>query len=249
MLRSLYIASTGMLDNRKKMNVMTNNISNMETVGFKKDTYVSRSFKDMLIQEVSQNGKSKSKSIGMLNTGVHTDEVVTCFDQGNVEETGRLLDFALQGSGFFAVETAQGERYTRDGCFSVNNNGYLINNDGHYVTGQNGRIFVGENDFTVDESGGVFVDEVQIDSLKIVSFTDESQLRKEGDNLYANTGAGAAAAQDTLVRQGFKETSNVDMTQEIVNMLQVSRSYETNQRIVKMLDESLSKTVNEVGRV
>lgn len=248
MLRSLYIASTGMLDNRKKMNVMTNNISNMETVGFKKDTYVSRSFKDMLIKEVNQNSKSRS-SIGMLNTGVHTDEVVTCFDQGNVVDTGRMLDFALQGSGFFAVETAQGERYTRDGCFSVNNNGYLVNNDGNYVTGQNGRIFVGESDFTVDENGGVFVDEVQIDSLRIVTFADEGQLRKEGDNLYMNSGSAVAVSQNTHVRQGSQETSNVDMTQEVVSMLQVSRSYETNQRIVKMLDESLSKTVNEVGRV
>lgn len=249
MLRSLYIASTGMLDNRKKMNVMTNNISNLETVGFKKDTYVSRSFKDMLIKEVGKNGKSSNKSIGNLNTGVHTDEVVTCFDQGNIEGTGRLLDFAIQGSGFFAVSTPQGERYTRDGCFSVNQNGYLVNNDGYYVTGQNGRIYVGEAEFSVDEAGGVFIDEEQVDQFKIMSFADQSSLRKEGDNLYMSTAAGTVSSEGSIVRQGCKETSNVNMTQEVVDIMKVSRSYETNQRIVKMLDETLSKTVNEVGRV
>ena len=117
MLRSFYIAGTGMLAQREKMDIVTNNIVNVDTTGYKKDTLITRSFKDMMIQ--SMNGKD----IGPLNTGIHVDDVVTSFDQGNLEQTDRLTDVALEGDGFFAVNTAAGIRFTRDGAFAVNSDG------------------------------------------------------------------------------------------------------------------------------
>ena len=251
MLRSMYIASTGMLAQRQKMDVMTNNITNIETIGYKKDTILTRSFKDMLIERANDLSTiGKTNVVGPQNTGLHVDEIVTCFDQGGVEETGRLFDIALEGEGFFCVQTEQGERYTRAGSFAVDNNGYLVNSDGYYVSGQNGRIYVGQNEISVDESGGVYTNGTPIDMLKIVSFSDYTALRKQGNNLYVNQGnAAVVPAGSTIVKQGSIENSNVNMAQEIVDIMAVSRTYETNQRVVKMLDQSLEKTVNEVGRV
>lgn len=248
MLRSFYIASTGMLAQRQKMDVMTNNITNIETIGYKKDKVLTRSFKDMLI-ETTKNSNNFDSKVGPLNTGIHTDKVVTSFEQGPVEATERISDVALEGNGFFVVNTPQGERYTRDGSFGVNSMGYLVNSDGFYVSGENGRINVGNSEFTIDENGGVFINEQMIDSLKVVEFDDLSALRKQGSNLFANTGAQARNAEETKVRQGYLENSNVNMTQEIISIMSVSRAYETNQQVVKMLDASLQKTVNEVGRI
>ena len=125
MLRSLYIASTGMLAQREKMDIATNNIVNVDTTGYKKDTLITRSFKDMMIQ--SMNGQD----IGPLNTGIHVDDVRTSFDQGSMEQTDRLTDVALEGDGFFVVNTAAGIRYTRDGAFAVSSDGYLVNSEGN----------------------------------------------------------------------------------------------------------------------
>lgn len=250
MLRSLYIAATGMLVQRKKMDVITNNITNVETTGYKKDQLLSRSFKDMMIERINDPAViGISRTIGPLSTGVHIDEIATDFMQGNMENTEKLTDFAIQGNGFFAVSTANGERYTRDGSFGLNSEGYLVTADGNYVLGESGRIHIGAMKFSVDEQGNVSINGVSAGRLKIVTFTNPEGLRKEGNNLYINYNAGVSQTGQYSVKQGFLEGSNVDIAREMVDMITVSRTYETNQRMVKMLDESLSKAVNEVGRV
>ncbi len=242
MLRSLYIAGTGMLVQRKKMDVITNNITNAETAGYKKDTLLARSFGDLLITRMNDN-----QYIGPLNTGVHTDEVITDFTQGNMEQTEMLTDLALQGQGYFTVSTPRGERYTRDGSFAVSSNGYLMTSEGFPVLGNNGPVYVGNGEFGIDEKGNVSVNGKTTDRLRIVSFANPAALRKEGGGLYA--GAGAVRDDTTTVKQGFIESSNVDIAEEMIKMIEVSRSYDTNQRMVKMIDESLGKAVNDVGRV
>jgi len=251
MLRSLYIAGTGMLVQRKKMDVLTNNIANVETTGYKKDLLLSRSFKDILLERTNDPSVLNiSSSVGSLNNGIHIDEVVVDFTQGSMEETGRLTDLAIDGAGFFAVSTPNGERYTKDGSFGINSQGFLVNNDGYYVQGTGGAINVGMGGFAVDSAGNVTVDGNPVGKLKIVSFTDTGGLRKEGNNLYANY-TNQSMQQDSLssVRQGSLESSNVDITRQMVDMMEISRTYELNQRMVKMIDESLAKTVNEVGKV
>jgi flagellar basal-body rod protein FlgG len=240
-----------MLVQRKKMDVITNNITNIETAGFKKDQLLSRSFKDMMIKRINDpNVLYVKKGVGPLNNGIHIDEVVTDFVQGNLEGTQRLTDLALQGSGFFVVSTPNGQRYTRDGSFTVNSQGYLTNNDGHYLMGTNGRVHVGEGKFSVDDQGNVTVDGSVVNKIRVVDFNDPNGLRKEGNNLYYNfSGQNVLTPKETVVKQGFIENSNADISREMVDMMEVSRTYETNQRMIKMLDESLGKTVNEVGRV
>lgn len=251
MLRSLYIAGTGMLVQRKKMDVLTNNIANVETVGYKEDKLLSRSFKDLLIERTNDpNVLSIYNDVGPLNTGIHVDEVVVSFKQGGMEDSERMTDMAIEGPGFFTITTPGGDRYTRNGEFGIDGQGYLVTSDGYYVKGNAGRINVGFNGFNVDSAGNVLVNGALAGQLQISTFNDPSGLRKVGDNLYANyTNQQVLRNGLSTVKQGALETSNVDITRQMVDMMEISRTYELNQRMVKMIDESLGKTVNEVGKV
>ena len=251
MLRCFYTAGTGMLAQRDRMDVLANNLTNVETTGYKSDTLITGSFRDMMIERLNDPGAGTNRTVGALGTGTHIDRVVTTFEQGSVEQTNRPLDFALNGDGFFVIDTPQGERYTRDGSFAVNSGGYLVTSEGWDVRGENGRIQVGSDDFTVDGTGNVTnADGESIAKLRIVSFDDFAGLRKEGGNLYVNAGAGAVRnIPETMVIQYSLEASNVDVAEEMTRMLTVSRAYQTNQRVFGMLDSSLEKAVNEVGRV
>ncbi len=249
MLRSLYLSATHMLVQRRKVDVITNNIANMDTAGYKADKLVSRSFKDMLLV---QTGKSSANSLtGPLNTGVHIDELITSFKEGSLEPTGRTLDFAITGDGFFAISTLAGERYTRNGAFTLNNEGYLVTADGSRVSGTSGFIQLDSPEFSIDELGNVINAQGETaGTLKLVSFDDKSGLSKMGDGLFINRSNQAPkASTEAKVLQGFLETSNTDAANEIFELMAASRTYETSQRVVRMLDESLSKAVNEIGRV
>jgi flagellar basal-body rod protein FlgG len=233
-----------MLAQREKMDIVTNNIINVDTTGYKKDTLITKSFKDMMIQSMS------GQDIGLQNTGIHVDDVFTSFDQGDLEQTDRLSDVALEGDGFFVVNTSDGIRYTRDGAFAVTSGGYLVNSEGNYIQGANGNIYVGSGDFTIDEQGYVTVDGQTVNKLLLVTFDDLTGLEKVGSNMFAQGSAGAPQeATDCKVKQGSLESSNVDMSEEMVTMVELNRAYQVNQRVLTMLDQSLSKTVNEVGKV
>jgi flagellar basal-body rod protein FlgF len=251
MLRSLYLAGTGMMVQRKKMDVLTNNIANAETSGYKSDRLISRSFKDMMIERTGDPYIVRIMSeIGPQNTGVHVDEIYTDFTGGNMEETDLSTDLALQGNGYFVISTPAGECYTRDGSFTVSTEGYLMTADGNPVMGTNGRINVGTGNFAVDSQGNVTVNGTAVGQLRLVSFADQAGLRKIGNNLFINfTNQAVQPATGCTVKQGSLETSNVDIVREMVDMMQISSTYETNQRMVKMIDESLGKAVNDVGRV
>lgn len=251
MIRSLYTAGTGMLVQRDRMDVVSSNLTNVETTAYKADTLYHGSFRDMLIQRTNDPDSTRTgRRVGPLNTGVHIDHVHTSFTQGSLEETGRKLDLALDGDGFFAVNTPNGVRYTRDGSFSVNAEGYLVTSEGHYVQGENGNLRVNGDDFAVDETGTITDAEGQfVGTLRIVTFDDLTGLRKEGNSLFENAFAGQARQSNAKVHQGALEASNVNVASEITRMLTVSRAYQTNQRVFSLVDGSLEKAVNEVGRV
>lgn len=248
MLRSLYLSATHMIVQRRKVDVITNNIANMDTAGYKADKLVSRSFKDMLLV---QTGKASPGSVGPLNTGVHIDELITSFKEGSLEPTGRTLDLAIAGDGFFAVSTLAGERYTRNGAFMLNSEGFLVTADGNRVLGTGGFIQLNSPEFSVDELGNVINAEGETaGSLKLVHFEDKAGLSKLGDGLFINRSNQAAQAADGVkVFQGFLETSNTEAANEVFELMAASRTYETSQRVIRMLDDSLAKAVNEIGRV
>ncbi len=250
MLRCFYTAGSGMLVQRDRMEVLANNLTNVDTAGYKSDSLISGTFQDMMIERLNDPKiVSTTNIVGPLGTGTHIEEVYTSFGQGNVEETGRTCDMALEGDGFFVVSTPNGERYTRDGSFSVNSAGYLVTSEGLYVQGQNGRVYVGGEDFKADEQGNIYVGDKLTDKLHIAAFTDNAGLRKDGSNLYERVSGGVQAAQGVKVVQGSLESSNVDTAEELTRMMATSKAYQLNQRVLGMVDESLQKAVNEVGRV
>ncbi|MBE3101297.1 MAG: flagellar hook-basal body protein [Firmicutes bacterium] len=251
MLRALYTAGTGMLTQMKQMDVTGNNISNANTGGYKKDRSISVSFGDMLVQRINEPGKQgQSAVVGPLNLGISMDEVITDHEQGPMEYTGKSTDLSIYGNGFFAVETQNGERYTRGGSFFVNSEGNLVIGDGYRLMGENGPIETGTDDFIVDSSGNVFVNDVYMDTLKMVDFQDPNLFVKDGNLLFQNTGAqGNLVAFTGEATQGSLEGSNVDITNELIQMMASARNYDSNQRMIRMLDDTLAKTVNEVGRL
>lgn len=250
MIRSFYIAGTAMATQTDRMDVLTNNLANVDTTGYKKDKLISRSFSDVLMERLNDPYVvSATNQIGLQNNGIHIDEIMTDFSQSGFEETARPSDFALEGTGFFTIETPDGQMYTRDGNFFVNSDGDLVTSDGYYVAGENGHIRVGAGELSVDSQGNVSVDGQTVNKLTLVTFDDLTGLRKNGNNLYENANQTVRTPTDIQVKQGYLETSNVDTSDELVRMMELTQSFNFNQRVLSMVDQSLEKTVNEVGRV
>lgn len=343
MFRGLYTASTGMINNQHKMDSISNNLSNVNTNGYKKDGVISESFPESLLRRINDSGQAKIRpfkgvevtrdgeeyllqtqggyfkidtpagvgydnkfkfsvtedgylktyykdngqiksdgenyllgekgriqitgndieideegnifaggelidkivtianrhGVGTIGNGVRTDRIFTNFTQGNIRKTDNELDIALNGDGFFKIQTEDGIRYTRDGSFKVNNQGILVTNEGYKVMGVNGDINIGNNtlDFT--------------NNLDLVEIDNPEFLRKQGDNLYKILEGQTAeeAAFTGEVFSGYLEESNVETIKEMVEMISTMRNYEANQKNIQAYDGVLEKAVNEIGRV
>ena len=251
MLRSLYTAGTAMLTQSRHMDVIANNLTNVETGGYRSDTLVSRSFRDMLISRLSDPNVLRSTTVGPHNTGIHIDRIYTSFTQGTLETTDLPTDVALIGDGFFVINTPDGERYTRAGNFAIDAAGDLVTPLGQYVMGLDGRIRVGTGAFAVSPEGVISVDGLVAGRLRVVTFPDNGTLRKDKDTLFYNADPAANPPANMIpaVRQGMVEGSNVDTAREMVGMITVYRSYEVNQRILRMIDDSLGRAVNDIAKV
>ena len=250
MVRGLYIAGTGMLLQRRRMETITNNIVNAETTGYKKEYNIAHSFDEVLLRRINDNHPQiPGRGVGPLNLGTQVDHLYIDFTQGALETTDRPTDFALIGDGFFVVQTADGERYTKTGHFYINDGGFLTDGDGNLLLGENGPINVGGLNFYVDSAGNVFTPEGYVDTIRVVSFEDNSTLRRQGNNLYFATEPPLAQANPYTIAQGFLEMSNVDIGREMVDMLAMYRTYETNQRMITMIDETVGRAVNDIGRL
>ena len=254
MQRGLYITATSMMTQTRKMDVITNNVVNAETAGYRKDDVISSSFRDQyLVRLEDPNTMSvyNAPRIGLQNKGVYVDELKTTFARGSLDMTERTGDMALTEDGFFVISTPEGDRYTRAGNFIVNSQGYLTTNEGYMVQdASGGNILVGNQDFIVDDSGQISINDEVVTTLNTVSFDDNGWLRKVGNNLFMNYEDRAAIQPyEGAVKQGYLETSNVDVGREMVDMMTTYRLYETSQRMAKIIDETLQKAVNEISRL
>lgn len=249
MIRGLYTATAGMMVERQKMDVLTNNIVNADTTGYKSDTLTTSAFHDQILRRINDpNVSIIGTAVGKYSFGSHVDEMTTDFSQSTLEDTGRSTDLALNGDGFFAVETPQGERYTRAGNFAVDAQGDLVTADGNYVLGQNGKIHTGSTDFTVGADGTVSAAGMT-DRLRLVTFADKTVLRKQGNSLYYVYGNTAPVrAENCQVRQGAQEVSNVSAANSMVDMLTIYRKYEACQKAVRTNDETLDLAA-KLGRL
>ncbi len=258
--RVLYCNEWYAFDDRQDQ--LTNNLANSNTPGFKADQSVTRSFPTMLMQANNAYQSPNRQVVGELPTAVYLQEHLMNAQQGDIQQTGQATDLALVQGGatdgaavFFAVETENGIRYTRNGNFQVDLNGNLVTASGGRVLGTDGNpLQVGNESFTIQPSGIVVVDGEEIGSLEVVVADDVNDLIKEGNGYVRNdqTDMQSAYNVDTVtfsVQQYALENSNVDVTSTMNEMLQAYRLFEANQKVIQAYDQSLEKTVNEVGRI
>lgn len=254
MIRGLYIGASGMVAESLRTDVISNNLANANTAGYKKDIAVNKDFASILISRV--NDGANTPVIGSLGLGTVLDEIATVHASGTMRMTGNDFDMGIDGKGFFTVETPQGERYTRNGTFTQNVQGELITNEGYPVLGLNGskiKIPQGKK-LVVGSDGSLKVDDQTIGTMKIVEFADEKQLLKEGSSLYSvSPGPNGAATTGTTatgsVRQGYLEMSNVNIVAEMVNLITNYRAYEINGKVIQSHDQMIGKAVNDVGKI
>ncbi|MDI6600996.1 MAG: flagellar basal-body rod protein FlgF [Thermoanaerobacteraceae bacterium] len=244
MLRGIYISAGSMVNQERKLDIVSNNLANADTKAFKKDLMIEEAIEEKQIMKVAED----TVPIGSMYFGVRPAMVYTDFKAANLVETGNPLDLSIKGDGFFEVLTQNGIRYTRDGSFKRDTDGYLVTGEGYRVQGANGDIYLNEGKTTFNTQGDIFVNGQYVDTLQIVDFPDKSVLRKEGDNLFATQGQGSLVANPEIA-SGFLETSNVNPIAEMVDMIDLMRIYEANQRVITTMDSTLDKAVNDLGRV
>ena len=246
MIRGIYTAASGMLAETTRADTIANNLANGNTAGYKKDVAISKDFASVLIQRI--NDGPEAPVIGGLGVGTVIDEIATIQSNGAMRYSGNPLDLAIDGKGFFAVQTAAGIRYTRNGTFTRNARGRLVTADGQEVLGQNGPITLPDGgQVTVDSTGNVLVEGATVGQLRVVEFDNERELIKEGANLFQAPNNGRQATGK--VSQGFLEQSNVNVISEMVNLISGYRAYELNAKTVQTHDQLLDKAVNEVGKI
>jgi flagellar basal-body rod protein FlgG len=254
MIRSLWIAKTGMEAQQTAMDVISNNLANVSTSGFKRARPV---FEDLLYQTVRQPGGLSSQQTQLpsglqMGTGVRPIATVEMFDQGNLQQTNNNLDVAIQGSGFFQVLMPDGTTaYTRDGSFQTNNQGQLVTASGYPVQPAI-TIPAAAQSVTIGADGTVSITQqgsvatTQVGTLQLATFINNAGLQNKGGNLYEETSASGAASTNTpgtngagTLNQGYVETSNVNVVEEMVNMIQSQRTYELNSKAITTSDQML----------
>ncbi len=246
MIRGLYTSATGMAVNEARMDTLSNNIANVDTTGFKRDERIMESFPELVLSRMEQG--RRSEEIGELGSGVGIDESFTDYSQGNIQKTNSPMDLAINGDGFFAVETPEGVRYTRNGDFVLDSDGMIVTKQGNPVLGEEGPLQVlPDEQVQVDSNGTVYSGDLEVDDLEVVDFVDANDLEQLGNGMFAQGEADQIEADDYTIEQGFLEGSNVEVVREMVDMIQASRHYETNQRVITAQDETLQQAVNEIS--
>lgn len=266
MVKGLYTAYTGMVNEMKRMDTLANNLANSDTYGYKKEGTTSHAFKKELairIKDASSNGLPTK--IGRMSYGVHLGETYTDWSSGSFKVTDNNTDLAIGGKGFFAIAFTdkQGQtsiKYTRDGAFKVDANGYLVTADGDHVlnaTGALGSNAAQENwvrvdpnaTFSVNSLGYIVQNDQLVGTVGVVDIDNYDYIEKYGENLYNLVDGGNVIASDAEIETGILETSNVNVVNEMVNMITIQRAYEAGQKVITSIDETLDKAVNAVGKV
>lgn len=259
MLKGLYTAYTGLLNEQNRMDVLTNNLANSATVGFKKEGSTSQSFDSVLAYKLKDESEAPNiaRRLGGMSMGVKIGENYTDYSQGSVRATDNTYDLALAGDGFFAIEFTNkaGEtstKYTRDGSFTLNNEGYLVTEDGDYVLDRsNSRIQLDPLQGSyIDESGTIYQGNSVAARIQVTDFEDYNYLEHYGENMYQPVeGATIREATNYKVNSGYLEMANVQVVSEMVEMISITRAYESNQKIMQTYDGSLDIAVNQLGKL
>ena len=254
MVRGLYTGWTGMYNEQKRLDVISNNLANSATVGFKKEGATSQSFDDVLAIKVRDD--HGDAYIGNMSLGVKIGEVYTDYSQGSVRETGNTYDLAIDGSGFFTIDytDANGNtstRYTRAGEFLITKEGYVVTSEGQHLMGESQwlQVPVDVVEVMVDTDGTVYADGTAVDKVRLTDFEDYNYLKKFGETMYQPVQGAVEKDATGSILQGFTEQSNVNVVSEMVNLINITRAYEANQKVIKAMDDLLQIDVSSVGKV
>lgn len=278
MFKGFYTATTGMIAQQRRTEMLSNNIANASTPGYKADQSTVRAFPNMLLSAIERNGKANlqngfnplsAQQIGTLGTGVYMQETIPDYTQGQLVQTDLKSDVALvdeylpvRGDGsrtgglYFRLQTDGQEAYTRNGNFTVDSQGALVTSGGNYVLSTTGEpIRVTSDDYTITEDGRVLENNELIAQIDVAYVEEPDMLIKQDNGLYyTEDGNDLTSAYDDndiafSMRQGYIEQSNVDAGSTMTEMMSAYRSFEANQKMLQAYDRSMDKAVNEIGKV
>lgn len=247
MIKGIYTSEASMRPKMARMEVIANNLANINSTGFKRD----RVFLEML----NASGGVPSDGRNDL-TGINTRHAVD-FTQGSLQPTGNTFDLAIQGRGFFAVSTPNGLRLTRNGHFQLTADGSLVTAEGFAVQGENGNVVIPNIDkrsllnISVNEAGEILAGREPLAHLRIVDVANPDQLQKDHESLFIPAEGQPAldvARDQVQIRQGYLEESNVDAIEEMIAMIELNRSFETDQKIIQSQDATLDRSL-DIGKV
>ncbi|MDA8326965.1 MAG: flagellar hook basal-body protein [Nitrospiraceae bacterium] len=237
MYKGIYIALSGAVLKQLQMDTISNNLSNVNTPGFKKENM---SFKDYLVNSPATDPEEEERDMSTLSAEK------TDFSEGNIFKTSNSMDLCVEGQGFIALE---GNRYTRRGDLKLTGDGFLTTANGIKVLGEKGPVKLTadqmQGSIKIDTGGNMYVDGEQVDSLKLVDFPDNAAVVKMGSGIYY--WKGAVVKSDAAVKQGYLEASNVDVINEMVRMIDALREYETYQKAIQTFDEAASKVTGSMA--
>ena len=267
MIRGLFTGASGMRAQEHRLDALSNNLANVDLNGYKRDTSVHKAFPELMIRRFEDNGVFRfplgsvdtAPVVGKLGTGVEYNESYTIFEQGSLKVTENTFDLALEDEGFFTVDTPQGIRYTRNGSFWLGKEQIMETKDGFPVVGENGIIRITEDHISIDKLGRVWqqesieADPELVDTIKIVGFARTRFLQKQGTSFWTeNEHSGPARDLEGLDRpgvlQGFLEGSNVNPVTEMVNLIEVNRAYEANQKVISTHDSLLNRLISQAAK-
>lgn len=258
MVKGLYTAYTGMVNEQNRMDIMTNNLANASTVGYKKEGSTSQSFNDVLTVKIKDQsvGMRNVQKIGIKNPGVKIGENYTDYTQGSFRITDNTYDLALAGDGFFAIEFTNkaGEtdtKYTRAGQFTLNKDGYLVTEEGDYVLDtQNRRIRLNTLlDSKITDDGTIYQNDQAVARIQVTDFEDYDYLEKYGETYYQPIEGAKTTTADAQAKSGYLEMANVQIVSEMVNLISITRAYESNQKVVQTIDGTLDVAANQIGKL
>lgn len=249
MFKGFYQLTSGMLSQGRRLDVVANNMTNISTVGYRADRYTDSTFQEHMMSRVGNQDKRGYTEIGPASYILAPSQLYTDYSQGALEETEMPLDFAIEGDGFFAIQTANGVGYTRNGNFTLDEEGYLsMSGKGQVLDITGAPIQLLTDKVRGDIDGSIYTkDGGFLGQLGVYAFPDNAQLQRDADGFF--TGGQAAAAPAALVRHGSVERANVDMIQQMTMMMTSQRALQSAAQLSKMYDGLMNKAANDVGRM
>jgi flagellar basal-body rod protein FlgF len=248
MSEGVYQAATGALIQQYRMDILANNLANVQTAGFKEERTHFKLINAEPVDPLNTDAVARA-SLEPVLLGYPSMDYYVNFSQGPMQRTGNPLDLAIDGDGFFNIQTPNGVEYTRKGNFMLSEDGFLVTAEGFPVLGRSGKIQLGEGIISVDKDGGLHLDDSTIDQLSITRFADPQQLQKVGGARFRSLGGEASGetSETFSILQGHIELGNVDPVRGMVEMIETLRVFEAYQKVLKALDEVDSQAIGDVG--